>query len=286
MTPQPNTRSVDDASHADTGTDSFLGETDWMLGQSDKTTAGCLWAIIAPLCLSGLLPLGMLVKLLFDGLVRGLAVEPIVASAALTFTTFAACLPGLLIGYFRKDKSGWYGRVTKRLMERERHHQALLQGPITLLPGIRLNLRRRGVLFYVPLRLVVLSKGWHTWILVLAFVLVALVLIVTDFRALLTQLFWATPVIAYIGARRVVFHEVNYDEIEDVSVKGGVCTLSFAGGPLYPALLVQPETEEAAQEIAHVIRAAQNAGPEVGGAIDTSLETLQALDELQRRGEE
>ena len=257
-----------------------------MLGQSDKTSAGCLWILLSLVSLCALVPAGSLITLVIRALVRGQELPPGFVSGMGAVTVIAAWLPFGMLSYFQTGRNGWYGRVTKRLVARLPHHEGRIRSPISLLPGLRPKLGRPGVLFCVPLRLVVVSRGWRVWLVFTGLGLMGVVMIGGGGGVLLTQAFWFIPFVTYATARKLVMQEVYYDEIQEVTVENRTCRIAVAGGPLHPLVEFIATDPEKAAVTAEALRAAMSSRPETGGPIEATDATQADLQALERHAED
>ncbi len=207
---------------------------DWRLGQTDKTTAGCLWLIIGVVAAVAIVPLGGLLTML-----RGWTPEKVLPTELFTASYFyflgAVWSVIAMVRYFNPGKLGWWGRLTHRLMKALPHAKAKLRAPTTVLPGVRLRVRRKAVVLFAPLRIVLVSRGWNPWVLTGGLAMATLMLVVAGPKVFVTQSYWFANALVVFGlGRRIAVQSVACIEIEETALKDGALIVTVMRGPLNP----------------------------------------------------
>lgn len=248
------------------GDDPFRGHFDPMLGQSDRTSAGCLWVLVGGLGLLCLIPFVAFAWSAIAAATGDVLVPPVLMAQLGWTMILALQVPIGVRSYFSRGATGRWGEETTRLRRRLPHHEGRIRGPITLLPGIRPTLTRQAVLFPSPLRTVILSHGWRSGVQVFALGAMSACAAAGGLSMLTEIYFWMIPMASFLNARRIVAQELLLADVTSVRREGKQLFVDVEGGPLHPGI-VFTATDEAAAIAAEAAFAAAPGAPDTDPAL-------------------
>lgn len=140
---------------------------DWKLGQQDKTTAAVLWVVVLGIALFGLPYVAMGLLRLPSFLETANHESALLVLTAYAFgLLFLGAANGMRV-YLSGGRAGRWGKFVASLAKPHGAVEVELTGPCEVLPGIRPRLQRRALLLALPGRLLIVSREWNAWLVVL-----------------------------------------------------------------------------------------------------------------------